>query len=114
LILHGHLISFGFQFLFMKKYKTGSEFKASLANGEVVALFYASWCPDCSRFCPKFISKFEGKPNYVMVAIDEDEDIAWDEFKIDSVPSVLVFKGKKISTRYDWDSSSGLDIEKIK
>jgi thiol-disulfide isomerase/thioredoxin len=98
----------------MKKHKNGPEFKAGLKDGETIALFYASWCPDCMRFCPKYEKKFGSKPNCVMVAIDEDEDPVWGEYKIKAVPTVLVFKGKKIVKRFDWVNGTGLDIEKIK
>jgi len=97
----------------MKKHKSGNDFKKALKDDELTVLFYASWCPDCMRFCPKFEKKFEGKPNCAMVAIDEDADPLWDEYNIKAVPTVLLFKGKKIVKRFDWVNGAGLDIEKI-
>ena len=98
----------------MKRYKNGDEFRANLKDGEITALFYMTGCPFCRDFCPKFEKKFEGKGNCVIVAIDTDEDNAWDEYGIRAVPTVLVFKKKKIAKRHDAVPGLGLRIEEIK
>ncbi|MFH1470958.1 MAG: thioredoxin family protein [Candidatus Micrarchaeota archaeon] len=97
----------------MKKFKSGSEFKASLKSDEQMVLFYASWCPFCRSFCPKFEAKFDKSDKHIMVAIDEDSDGSWIDYKIDAVPTVLVFKGKKITKRFDAVPGVGLKIETI-
>ena len=97
----------------MKKFKSGKEFKASLSNDEVTAVFYMTYCPFCRAFCPQFEKKFEGKGNCAMVAIDEDSDPLWDEFDIKAVPTVLVFKKKKIAKRHDAIPGVGLKIDTI-
>ncbi len=98
----------------MKKFKSGSEFKASLNNDEVTAVFYMAYCPFCRAFCPKFEAKFGKSDKHVMVAIDEDSDCSWVDYKIDAVPTVLVFKGKKIVKRFDAVPGAGLKIEDVK
>ena len=97
----------------MKKYKSGTEFKKDLKDEELKVLFYASWCPFCMRFAPQFEKKFEGKKDCLMVAIDEDSDPLWDEYSIKAVPTVLCFKGKKITKRHDAIPGVGLEISKI-
>jgi thiol-disulfide isomerase/thioredoxin len=97
----------------MKKYKTGPEFSAELTDAETTAVFYMGYCPFCMRFCPQFEKKFEKKSNCVMVALDSDDDPLWEEYKIKAVPTVLVFKNKKIVKRYDAIPGVGLDINKI-
>jgi thioredoxin 1 len=98
----------------MKKFSNGKEFKANLGTDEQYVLFYASWCPFCRAFCPKFEEKFNKSEKHLMVAIDEDSDPAWGECSIRAVPTVLVFKGKKISKRFDAIPGVGLDINSIK
>lgn len=98
----------------MKKFKDGKEFKSGLGDSEVCAVFYMTYCPFCRAFCPKFEAKFKDKPNYVMVALDSDEDPLWEECRIEAVPTVLVFKGKKIVRRFDAVPGVGLGIEEIK
>jgi len=97
----------------MRKFNSGSEFKAGLGKEEQTVLFYASWCPFCRAFCPKFEKKFGASEKHSTVAIDEDSDPLWDEYGIKAVPTVLVFKGKKTTKRYDAVPGVGLRIEEI-
>jgi hypothetical protein len=98
----------------MKKFKDGREFKAKLADGEVCAVFYMTYCPFCMAFLPQFEKKFGNKQNYVAVALDSDEDPLWEECNINAVPTVLIFKGKKIAKRFDAVPGVGLKLEEIK
>lgn len=97
----------------MKKYKNGDEFKSNLGDDETTVVFYMSTCPFCKLFCPEYEKKYGNKPNYAMVALDTDEDEAWDDYSIQIVPTVLVFKDKKIMKRYDGRPGLGLDINDI-
>ncbi len=97
----------------MKKYKNGDEFRSDLGDEKVIAAFYMSACPFCKKFCPKFEDKFDNKSGYAMVAIDNYNDKAWDDFDINIVPTVLVFENKEIIKRYDGKPGRGLDISEI-
>lgn len=61
----------------------------------VPVLFYATWCGYCRRFIPEFAERAEaaeGHP-FVQVDISDEETPLWDDYDIDVVPSVLVFRG---------------------
>jgi thiol-disulfide isomerase/thioredoxin len=65
-----------------------------IADGSVAVLFYASWCPDCHRFMPKFDEAAKSARVKVGKArIDEDENPIWDRFKIEVVPTLILFEG---------------------
>jgi thioredoxin 1 len=97
----------------MKKFKSGLEFKASLGKEEQTVLFYASWCPFCRSFCPKFEGKFGKSDKHSMVAIDEDSDPAWSLYAVNVVPTIIVFRGKRVVKRRDGRPGVGLEIDEI-
>jgi thioredoxin 1 len=75
------------------------ELGKKIAKGKAVVLFYASWCPDCTRFMPTFDSlPKRTKLTLIKAQTDEDENPIWDDYKIASVPTVVLFNdGKEIS-----------------
>ena len=75
---------------------------AIAANGPVLVLFTASWCPFCVRFQPIFdelAPRFGGRT--VVTHLEEDSDPRWDEFRIEVVPTVAVFRRGRIVRRQD-------------
>ena len=75
-----------------------SELKKKLsASKKTLALFYASWCHDSLSFLPIFDANCQGsKCGIIKVKIDDDENPIWDSFKIDVVPTLVLFeKGKE-------------------
>lgn len=65
-------------------------------NGTVVVEFGAEWCGPCKKFLPHFVEFAKQTPEVmcVKVDIDTDPDIVT-EFKIQSVPQVMLFKDGK-------------------
>ena len=78
----------------------------------LIALFYASWCPFCTRFLPIFKkhSKREGH-SYIMVQ-DDQEDMA-DKYSVKIYPTVLYFKDGIVSKRLDGEAGVGLDEKQL-
>ena len=66
-----------------------------------VVMFTTSWCPFCRRFKPRFVGA-AGKADVrsAMVYIDDWENPLWDEYRVDVVPTLVLFeKGKPVQRR---------------
>lgn len=75
-----------------------STFKDEIANGFVIADFYAPWCPDCVRIDP-VLQSLESEYKIVRVNIDENESIS-SEFGIRRIPTLVFFKdGNEVGER---------------
>ena len=96
---------------------TATDFKGQTLDrsGMVAAVFLASWCPYCRRFRPAYeaASKISGT-TWASVDISDDDDVLWDAFAIDIVPTVVVFKDGKPVWRRDGVPGRGLSEDVIK
>ncbi|MDG6221532.1 MAG: thioredoxin family protein [Candidatus Thermoplasmatota archaeon] len=65
-----------------------------------LVLFHATWCGFCRRFIPIFIAreKHSGLP-FVQVDISDEDAPVWDDYGIEVVPTLLIFKDGKIVDR---------------
>lgn len=77
----------------------------------VIALFYASWCPFCSRFLPVFHKAAQGKGNFVLV--QDDEEKLGEGYSIEVFPTVLFFKDGVLTRRLDGVRGAGLQEEQL-
>lgn len=76
------------------------ELSREIARGKCVVLFYASWCPDCHRFMPVFDAAAEkSRLPIIKARTDADENPIWDDFKIEVVPTVVLFENGKEKMR---------------
>ncbi len=88
------------------------ELREKIAKGKSLVLFYASWCPDCSRFLPAFESlPSKTRLPLCKARIDGDENPMWEDFKIERVPTVVLFENGKEEGRV---AESGGSIEGAK
>ncbi len=82
----------------MKKFTT-NEFKALLTEeGLVLADFFATWCGPCKMLTPVLEDLSESLPNNITIAkidIDEETELVR-EYRITSVPTLLLFKNGKV------------------
>jgi thioredoxin-like negative regulator of GroEL len=98
----------------MKEITTEKELKELLkTKGKVLALFYASWCPDCTRFMPYFEKETKDKKNILKVKIDEEENSIWESFEIERIPTVCLFENGKELERVVEDFGK-IDLNKFK
>jgi thioredoxin-like negative regulator of GroEL len=84
-------------------------------NKRVFTLFYASWCPHCTRFMPVFekrIGNFE-EPSVVYVLLDDYDNPLWDDFCINSVPTVILFEDGEVCRRLDGRLGLGLSERQL-
>jgi len=86
-----------------------------VAAGKAAVLFYAGWCPDCSRFMPVFdaaAAKAKVKVKVAKARIDEDENPIWDDYKIERVPTVVLFEDGKEKMRVE-EKGGKIDGKKL-
>jgi len=98
----------------MFKTDDSEELKQHIAKGKHLVLFYASWCPDCSRFLPAFDS-LSSRTSFPLAKAqtDEDENPIWDDFKIARVPAVVLFENGKEKSRVE-ENGGAVDSSKLK
>jgi thioredoxin 1 len=82
------------------------------ANDKVIALFYASWCPFCSRFLPVFKKQAEGKERNFLLVQDDKETIG-DKYSIGIFPTVLFFENGILAKRLDGIAGAGLQEKQL-
>ena len=85
-------------------------------NKKVLALFYSSGCPYCTRFVPTFDKKVArlGVKNVIHVLLDNYENPLWDDYDIPAVPTIILFEDGKVFKRLDGKLGSGLSEGQFK
>ena len=82
----------------MAKIVSTEEFREEIKNGVTLVDFFATWCGPCKMLGPVLEDlgkELEGKAKIIKVDIDQSGDLA-DEFRISSVPTMILFKDNKI------------------
>ncbi|HLE54268.1 MAG TPA: thioredoxin family protein [Thermoplasmata archaeon] len=75
-----------------------------------VALFWATWCPFCRKFKPEFDRLAAAKPwRFVSVYLDDESNPLWDDYAVDVVPTLVLFRGGELVEREDGVLGYGLD-----
>ena len=80
------------------KIVNSNEFRNEISEGVVLVDFFATWCGPCKMLGPVLEDlgkELEGKAKIIKVDIDQSGDLA-DEFRISSVPTMILFKDNKI------------------
>lgn len=69
------------------------------ADGPVLVDFFATWCGPCKMVAPivKQLAD-EGKAKVCKIDVDEQPELAM-QFGIESIPTLLVFKGGQLVNR---------------
>jgi len=77
--------------------------------GRYVVVFTADWCPFCRAFLPEF-SALEGQPGFhaAEANLTDLENPLWEQFDIEIVPTIIVFRDGEVTLRIDGVSGVGL------
>lgn len=75
-----------------------------------LVMFTTSWCPFCRRFKPKFLDAVAKNPDVrsAMVYIDDYDNPLWDEYSVEVVPTLAVFRSGRAVFRRDGVLGAGL------
>lgn len=84
-------------------------------NEKVLVLFYASWCPYCTRFVPVFDKEVVNFAfGSIRVLLDDYANPLWDDYSMEVVPTVIFFKKGKICRRLEGKFGVGLSEKQFK
>jgi thioredoxin 1 len=92
-----------------------NQFDSLLSSGKsALFMFYADWCPFCQRFKPIFKSAITTKPasngyKFYESKVNDDDNLLWDRFSINAVPTLIAFDKGKIISRRDAKMGVGLN-----
>ncbi len=82
------------------------------APGSKVVLFAAEWCGYCRRFISMIKSSHSSEvnaQNFIIVNVDSEDRSLWDQYHIDLVPTLVVFKdGREVFRR---DARAGIGLQ---
>ncbi|HII40513.1 MAG TPA: thioredoxin family protein [Thermoplasmata archaeon] len=75
-----------------------------------VALFWATWCPFCRRYKPEF-DKLAAQHawRFASVYLDDESNPLWDDYAVEVVPTLALFRDGKLVDRQDGILGYGLD-----
>jgi thioredoxin 1 len=109
--------------ILQKMIETGSwiekdEFEKDLKlPGERIVLFAADWCGYCRRFI-SLLSNYKGSEGasreIIIVNVESGDGSLWDKYKVDLVPTLVVFKDGKETFRRGARPSVGLRESDLK
>ncbi len=75
-----------------------------------VVLFWATWCPFCRRYKPEF-DKIAATHawRFASVYLDDESNPLWDDYAVEVVPTLVLFRGGEVVERQDGILGYGID-----
>jgi thioredoxin-like negative regulator of GroEL len=85
-------------------------------NKRILALFYASWCSSCRSFLAVFDENTANRnlDLALRVILDDYDNQLWEEYSIETVPTVILFNNGKVYWRLDGRFGQGLSEKQLK
>jgi thioredoxin-like negative regulator of GroEL len=86
-----------------------------LDSRDILAVFYASWCPFSRRFLAIFESAMTEKngPQGALVDISDEDSPLWETFRVDIVPTLVGFRDGAAIVRKDGVAGVGLGMPEL-
>lgn len=85
----------------MLKLESKEQFTQKIESEDVIAVFSAEWCPDCTVIETALDMIEVDYPEFTFIHIDRDEYIEiCQEYDIFGIPSFIAFKGGKEVDRF--------------
>ncbi len=79
-----------------------------------VVLFAATWCPFCRRFEGEFERLAASRPwRFATVYLDDEDNPLWDDYAVDVVPTLAVFRAGEVVARKDGVLGYGIDKKMV-
>ncbi len=109
---HSRFIPHGGLRIVVLDVKDAKAFRAQVLDSQepTVALFWATWCPFCRRYKPEFdklAAKFPWR--FASVFLDDESNPLWDDYAVDVVPTLALFRDGKLVDRQDGVLGYGID-----
>lgn len=81
-------------------------------GGELVAVFFAHWCPFCQAFLPT-LDEVEAPAGVALVQVDvtDPEDAGWDDYAVETIPTAVRYEGGTEVDRVEAVPGEGLEPE---
>ena len=75
-----------------------------------VVMFWATWCPFCRRFNSEFEKLAASRPwRFASVYLDDEENPLWDDYAVEVVPTLALFRAGELVDRLDGVLGYGID-----
>ncbi|QSR88933.1 thioredoxin [Methylacidiphilum caldifontis] len=97
---------------------TAKEFESEVLKSPqiVVVDFWAEWCGPCHMISPvldELAKELDGKIKFVKVNVDQEPNLAY-QYSIQSIPTLLIFKGGQVKGKQIGVTSKNHILSKIK
>jgi len=80
------------------------------AREPTVVMFWATWCPFSRRFNAEFEKLAASRPwRFAAVYLDDEENPLWEEYAVEVVPTLALFREGKVADRLDGILGYGID-----
>jgi len=80
------------------------------SNEPTVVMFWATWCPFSRRFNAEFQKLESARPwRFAAVYLDDEDNPLWEEYAVEVVPTLALFRDGKLVDRLDGVLGYGID-----
>ncbi|TLZ93142.1 MAG: thioredoxin family protein [Methanobacteriota archaeon] len=96
----------------MLKVRDPGGFQKSIVESPdpTVVMFWATWCPFSRRFHAEFEKLASSRPwRFAAVYLDDEENPLWEEYAVEVVPTLALFRDGKLIDRLDGILGYGID-----
>ncbi len=84
------------------------------ASEPTVVMFWATWCPFCRRFKREFDQLASSRPwRFAAVYLDDEDNPLWDDYAVNVVPTLALFRDGKVVDRLDGILGYGIDRKMV-